>query len=341
MAENDDTASKLNNLFGSNLFKENNFIKIYNLLGIGNIESSEPAPPPPPSPSVTAAPIAAPLTNDIFNKIQNVSITLKDGTSSNYDIPIFSNLDISKEDKKKIIDSINNEDILKDYDDNTVILDPAGLKYMQGNVDFEKIETNNTLEYKSQNFSGGGLSGHLYENINTKIIPKEVFDFYNSKTYSNLYNDPIDVSIYNSYDSTKTGKKINIIHSLGPDFSNDIPKKYTEKYITNNTLLDLFIKIYNNILDVFTTEYKQNKNLKLRLCALSSALFSGDHRFLILQCIAYVYITLWKTHKKYISLYLLDTNKINGKNTKYEDFIESKQLTYNYIKTIIDNTDIK
>jgi hypothetical protein len=108
-------ASNLNILFGSNLFKDNNFIKIYNLLGIhSNI--SDLTPPPPASPSASAAPVAAssttlttltteppspslapllassttstepptPLTDDIFKTyIKNVSINLNKGNSKN------------------------------------------------------------------------------------------------------------------------------------------------------------------------------------------------------------------------------------------------------------------
>jgi hypothetical protein len=56
--ETDNIASNLNNLFGSDLFKENNFIKIYNLLGITNIES--PAAPPEPEPPTPLADAPAP-----------------------------------------------------------------------------------------------------------------------------------------------------------------------------------------------------------------------------------------------------------------------------------------
>ena len=130
---NDDIANKLNELFKSELFKENNFIKIYKLLNIENT----PAPPPPAadaaSPSLTlaapppaATPAATPASSSltpaapapaIITKINNIyNTSILDNQNSNIVIVVFVivvfNIDGSK------IFEIN--DIYKDLNVNII-----------------------------------------------------------------------------------------------------------------------------------------------------------------------------------------------------------------------------
>jgi len=125
-----------------------------------------------------------------------------------------------------------------------------------------------------------------------------------------------------------TGKTLNIIHSIGPDFNLE-----TYSYLLKDiTLLDnVFLKIYKNILNVFLDNFKANNQLKL--CVLSGKIFANGNQPIILLCIAKIYIILWlklkeiypSTYKNMISIWILelDTNNIpEAKQNDYDYFIK-------------------
>jgi hypothetical protein len=182
--------------------------------------------------------------------------------------------------------------------------------------------------------SGLGLSGQIYklliDNTNTFI------NFYKVKTYENLYDeDSLDLAKYKTYNITpkkigQIGKTLNIIHSIGPNFNLE-----TYSYLLKDiTLLDnVFLKIYDNILNVFLDNFDYNNQLRLKLCVLSGKIFANGNQPIILLCIAKIYISLWlklkekypSTYNNMISIWILelDTNNIpEKKQNDYDYFIK-------------------
>jgi hypothetical protein len=186
---------------------------------------------------------------------------------------------------------------------------------------------------QESSLSGLGLSGQIYklliDNTNTFI------NFYKVKTYENLYIDPLDLAKYKTYNITpkkigQIGKTLNIIHSIGPNFNLE-----TYNYLLQGeTLLyNVFLKIYENILDVFLDKFNHNYQLTLKLCVLSGKIFANGNQPIILLCIAKIYIILWlklkeiypSTYKNMISIWILelDTNNIpEKKQNDYDYFIK-------------------
>jgi hypothetical protein len=186
MADDNSIENSLNKLFESELFKENNFIKIYNLLGIHNNVSNlsapappapappapapappapapapappapAPAPPAPAPPETTKAPAKAPAvakakraTEININKKGNDLVISGGFYKKDISIPNFYNgFSVShKTTLSNIFSNIKNEDILNDYQDN-IIIDPANIY---------TLSHNNGLTGQS------GLSGKIYE----------------------------------------------------------------------------------------------------------------------------------------------------------------------------------
>ena len=323
MADIDNIASNLNNLFGSNLFKENNFIKIYNLLGIGNIES--PAPPAPPAPPAAAPPAAAPApaaastdidnilgkfnynNNKLFYNINtiNTEITIFDD-NKNLGIIIkefIKNISVTDFNvnkgafKAKILDSIKIGDILIDLKDNYIIVDPAGLNFMQKNFD-----------------GATGLSGDIYNNL---LHPKyKNSSPYDVQKYFKNFTDENDLfkidkkykNAFHHYYNDVSYKNIHLIHAIGPNYRKknitNIIDEYKNFMILYN---DIYIE-YNNINTI------KDKNLKLPLH--STGQFSGGDSNMnyILICLAlaylYIYCTINEGNKDEVKIYYLFNDEI-------------------------------
>ena len=336
MAENDDIASKLNNLFGSDLFKENNFIKIYKLLGITNIESPEPAPPPAPPPA------PAEIDNILrkFNYNYNNNILSYD-TDTTTEINIFNdskNLaeiikefiqNISVTDfnvnkgafKTKILNSIIIGDIVNELGDNDIIVDPAGLNYMKGE---DPINDANGLSYILYNYIKGTGDFKLPDEIHNHFLKfdnvKELFinnkdqqnalyyeyKIENHKPTNNKASNKPQVEIKN------TIKNLKLIHAIGPNYNiikiTDIKDEYKK-----------FMVLYNDIFSVYIHKIN-DKNLRLPLH--STGLFSGGDSNMnyILICLAlaylYIYCKINEGNKDKVKIYYLNDTDGNIDNFK-------------------------
>jgi len=331
---------KLKILLESELFKINNFTRIFEIL------HRVPAAPAP-----TAAPTAAPkpavspeAAANIKLEKNGFNLIIKGGKYQESDIIIdnyFSNIKISN--YSNIKDSIINENILSNLNIHSniitdIIVDPAGIKYV----------------YNDWN-RAGGLSGYLYDKIDLSrdrdpnstptstitgsMIPEleeitrfELFTTKEDAFYKEYFlkNNNTDTVLSNIPKGTDT--KIKIIHSIGPvldsNYSSD--SKIDIEYLNYNT----YNKIYNNIYKTFKNVKKDNDNL--RLSALSTGLFAGNYKNEILYITALVYIKLYNTYltdninNNKIFMYIVETSatstkEIFDKNTTqetYEKFIE-------------------
>ena len=328
MAENDDIASKLNNLFGSDLFKENNFIKIYNLLGITNIESPEPAPPPAaPAPVSAAAPAEIDKILGKFNYNNNNNKLFYDTTT---EIKIFDDskkfddsknlAEIIKEFiqnisvnidafKTALLNSIIIGDILKDLQNNDIIVDPAGLNFMQNKFD-----------------GATGLSGDIYNNLldpKYKISsPDDVQIYFKNFTNENdLFKiDKKNKNAFHHYYNDESYKNIHLIHAIGPNYREknltNIKDEYKNFMILYN---DIYIE-YNNINTI------KDKNLRLPLH--STGQFSGGDSNMnyILICLALAYLYIYckinegNKDKDKVKIYYL--NDTDGIIDKFKDILK-------------------
>ena len=348
MAENDNIASNLNNLFGSNLFKENNFIKIYNLLGIGNIESPEPAPPEPASPPAPAAPApaapapapAAPAAASTeidkilgkFNYNNNNNKLFYDNTT---EIKIFddskkfddsknlaeiikefieklavTDFNVNKDAfKAKILDSIKIGDIVNELGDNDIIVDPAGLNFMQTNFNGAK-----------------GLSASIYlllDPIYNTSSPDDVQKYFKNFTDENdLFKiDKKNKNAFHHY-YNYNDKKIHLIHAIGPNYRGESLTHIKDEYKNFMILYNDIYNEYNNIKTI------TDKNLRLPLH--STGQFSGGDSNMnyILICLALAYLYIYctinegnKGNKDEVKIYYLFNDNIIEKFKKILEYI--------------------
>ena len=303
MAENDDTASNLNNLFGSDLFKENNFIKIYNLLGIGNIESSEPAPPAPPAELDKILGKFNYNNNKLFYDTTEINIfddSKKFDDSKNLAEIIkefIENISVNKDAfKTALLNSIIIGNILNDLKDNDIIVDPAGLNYMQTNFNGAK-----------------GLSASIYlliDPIYNTSSPDDVQKYFKNFTDENdLFKiDKKNKNAFHHY-YNYNDKKIHLIHAIGPNYRGESLTNIKDEYKNFMILYnDIYIE-YNNIK---TIKYKN-----LRLPLHSTGQFSGGDSNMnyILICLAlaylYIYCKINEGNKDEVKIYYLnDTDGI-------------------------------
>ena len=197
---------------------------------------------------------------EVYNKI------LKQCSHYNSHSPIKDKSKSKEKEKVKEQDIyIINKSLLKDLDKNQVILDPAGLNYMQ------------------DKFSGaGGASGQIYKILSTDKPTKDVIDYFlQFKSADDLYEKNkknISVSRYASYNNNT----INIIHTVGPDFRRS---NYLKKIINNDDLTNLYklyYKIYNDVYNEFISRYNKNNKLELILLILSTGIFiNHDKEFVM------------------------------------------------------------
>ena len=130
-----------------------------------------------------------------------------------------------------------NSDIVDNFE-NSVIVDPAGLPYIQGNPN-----------------NAGGASRNIYNKIG----------LINSFSYE-IKNNIQSVGDVSYYLYKNNREEFRIIHAVGPNYGENTSED------KNDILLGL---VYKNIFKVFT---KINKNtLNLRLLPISSGIFSGNH----------------------------------------------------------------
>jgi hypothetical protein len=274
-------ASKLQELFNTALFTNNNYIRIFELLNKKNII----------------------LIDNILVYKTNFDLYISYTTLNNLiKINNFYNIsnDVEKTNKiaklKNIMNRIINEDITNNIQ-NDIIVDPAGLDYVYNNFD-----------------GAGGLSRAIYNILTEKasLLPQfelkstdNEYDFLNN-LFTN--NDIIDAGYKEYTDKSDTsGKtKINIIHSIGPNFS----ELKNKKYLNYKT----FKKIYDDIINVFKTK----SNNKLRLCALSSGLFAANYKDEIIYILALVFIELCINEpKENFDMYIIEVDNGRKKDNQY------------------------
>ena len=301
---NDDIANKLNELFKSELFKENNFIKIYKLLNIENT----PAPPPPAadaaSPSLTlaapppaATPAATPAPSGPSGPAEakaaakaapagtaGTAGTAGPGTGASA-APASATSAATSLPPKGIqnSDKIYNTSILDNQNSNIVIVVFVIVVF---NIDGIKIFEINDI----------------YKDLNVNII-----NFFNDLKKEDLYKaDKADK--YVKYHISNDKKKY--IFCIEPDFrdNND------DTTILVDELFDILTNIYNSIIKKFNSLSNQQK-LKLRLSvpSIMSDNVSIINKKTILGCFSKIY------KANYI---------------KYDLYIENKDL-FNYFITLI------
>jgi hypothetical protein len=331
MEQTDNIASNLNNLFGSNLFKENNFIKIYNLLGITNIESPpappapKPAPPAPPAPkpASTAPPAPAPEPptpppapsasteiDNILSKFKyngnkllynNAEITIFDDNTNLAEIiklteTVFS---AKNEDfKTKILNSIINGDIVTDLKDTDIIVDPAGLDFMKGN---NKLNGAAGLSYALYNYIKGTIDffSPLEVKTNFDKFTNENDLFQVSKIFKNAFYYEYDITNYKPTND-KNNNKLQVVITKNIrklKLIHAIGPDYSSINLTDiNDEYKKFMILYNDIFSVYTDNITNDK--KLRLPLHSTGVFSGKKNYpinmiYILICLALAYLYIY------------------------------------------------
>ena len=274
-------ASKLQELFNTALFTNNNYIRIFELLNKKNII----------------------LIDNILVYKTNIDLYISYTTLNNlikinnfYDI----HNDAEKTNKiaklKNIMNRIINEDIRNNIQ-NDIIVDPAGLDFVYNNFD-----------------GAGGLSRAIYNILTEKASLLPQFKLTGNK--DNFLNDLFTINInagykeYTDKRDTSGTTKINIIHSIGPNFSDFNNKKYLN-YKT-------FKKIYDDIITVFKTKTETKSNNKLRLCALSSGLFAANYKDEIIYILALVFIELCINEpKENFDMYIIELDNGRKKDNQY------------------------
>lgn len=327
----DTIADSLNTLFESELFEENNFIKIYNLLGIhGNISTL-------PEPSVTtptittpatAPPVTTPATAQSINIVNIVKINndlIISGGFYENDIIINDYYSHIRSSQKQLLSNINsniiNDDILKHYEGN-IIIDPANL---------DSINKVNGLTGNS------GLSGEIYKLLADNKTYSDNDFIKTIKNHEVLYTDSYSNAFYDEYKTNNNNTIMNIIHTVGPSFRDNITSDDTYdnyiKYLSYKT----FNKIYNNIYDKYWV--KSTGTRKLLLVPISSGQFATytynnvttNITKEILTITAAIFIKLYlKNQNVYMYIY---NNNNNNDTTDYNYFIAQINKIIDLINT--------
>ncbi len=194
--------------------------------------------------------------------------------------------------------SLVNKSITDKITKSTVILDPAGLSYMQSS------------------FSGaGGASGAIYKLLDTNKPNYEVINHFKKfKDLDDLYKNNknnLSVAHYGSYNDNN----IKLIHTVGPDFRTS---KYLQEILNNTQETDkLFYKIYDDVYKEFIRVSNENKGkakLTLRLLPISSGIFINND-----------FISKFKVFRSLIITY----HKLND---KYKKELKTKPKIYLYDK---------
>ena len=166
---------------------------------------------------------------------------------------------------------------------NTVILDPAGLSYMQSSF-----------------LGAGGASGAIYKLLNTTKPNSEVINHFKKfKDLDDLYKNnthDLSVSHYGSYNDNT----IKLIHTVGPDFRTS---KFLQDILCDSNKTDkLFYKIYDDIYKEFIRISVNGNNklkLTLRLLPISSGIFINNDLISKIKIFRSVIINYHKLNDKY------------------------------------------
>jgi len=150
-----------------------------------------------------------------------------------------------------------NKSIISDMTSNDVILDPAGLNYIQS----ESMKR------------AGGASGSIYKKLKKTNFNKEVVDFFSIYNKNkDIYKDNKKLTIASEYELKEVeGSKINIIHAIGPDFTQS--KELQQILSDNEKLFSLFLSIYKSVVKNFLKLYKKNNKLRLRILPVSTGVY--------------------------------------------------------------------
>ena len=162
-----------------------------------------------------------------------------------------------------------------------VILDPAGLSYMQSSF-----------------IGAGGASGSIYKLLNTSKPNLDVINHFKKfKDLDDLYKNNINnlsISCYGIYNNNN----IKLIHTVGPDFRTS---KYLQEILCDTNKTDkLFYKIYDDVYKEFIKISNQTKNkLTLRLLPISSGIFINNDLISKIKIFRSLIINYHKLNEKY------------------------------------------
>lgn len=146
-----------------------------------------------------------------------------------------------------------------------VVVDPAGLTYI----------LNNNI-----NGAGGG-SGEIYNFLNLKSFDKNIINFFESKDIEEHENEKLYIKnneLKTDISPSKAGlykikdSKINIIHTVGPNFTNSRVLNNILNDDNESKLNELIYKIYESIFKEFVS-LKDHKKLYLRLLPVSTGIY--------------------------------------------------------------------
>ena len=198
-------------------------------------------------------------------------------------------------DKFNSIYLIINKSIVDDLDKNDVILDPAGLAFMQNSF-----------------IGAGWASDAIYQLLSTTKPNKDVMKYFSQfKNEKYLYEknkNNLSIAYYSSYNDIK------IIHAVGPNFNNS---SYLKKIIMKQDLKELYelmYKVYKDIYKTFMKEYKKNSKLQLRILPISSGSFinfNKDYKIKLFRTLRTIYQELNTKYKIIPVIYFYDKDDYN------------------------------
>ena len=133
------------------------------------------------------------------------------------------------------------QSVVSSVDQNTVIVDPAGLPFIQGDVAIHMA---------------GGASGAIYETIGIDGFPAEVIESITA---------PTDAAWWPYENKASPSSPYVVIHVAGPDFRRD--KRYSLARLTS--------AYYSVLVCMLQIMEADKKRRKLRLLPISSGVFAG------------------------------------------------------------------
>ena len=159
---------------------------------------------------------------------------------------------MTKSTQNEAVDFLRNicvvpQSVVSSVDQNTVLVDPAGLPFIQGDVAIDMA---------------GGASGAIYETIGIHGFPAEVMKSITAHT---------DAAWWQYENKASPSSPYVVIHVAGPDFRRN---KRTAQY----RLKKLTFAYYNVLLCMVQIMEVDKKRRKLRLLPISSGVFAGAIR---------------------------------------------------------------
>jgi hypothetical protein len=325
---------KLKILLKSELFKINNFTRIFEILHrVPAAPAPAPAPIPAPAPAkpapapakpaapTPAAPVATQQDNILFTINKDELIinggNLQQEIVDDYFTDIKDSLTQTTYDEIK--SNIICSDIINAIDNTTVILDPAN---------FDSIRSN---------LAGGYLSGLIYKLINDNE-KAHVPPLTDATKVEDLFTSQYNNAFYKTYTTTiDISKNIHIIHSVGPDFITNI--EFKDTYLNYKT----FNKIYSDIYNAYINIHDHNITNLLLVC-ISSGIFASngniDYSTEVLTLIAAKFIKLFIINKKdntnkNIKMYIYNPNFKDNMCKYHNIFLYQVKRIFRLITTTI------